>query len=149
MKVLIPECRSLRKSLASEIDKQVAAHVVERIKSHSTLQLGDIGSLPSAIGRMLAESDVRNINGHSEMFVDAYVDLFDAGKLTGNKEVDKGVVYAFAGGTKKLYDFIDNNPICCNAPVNYVNNVGIISSIENFVSVNSCDTGRPLRSGML
>ena len=40
--------------------------------------------------RMLADSDVRNINAHTEMFVDAYVDLFDAGKLTGNKPVDKG-----------------------------------------------------------
>ena len=123
---------------ASEIDKQIAKHVVEKIRSHSTLQLG-IGSLPNCIGKMLAESDVRNINAHTEMFVDAYVDLFDAGKLTGNKPVDKGkALYTFAGGTKKLYDFIDNNPICCNAPVDYVNNVNVIGSINNFVSVNSC-----------
>lgn len=123
---------------ATKIDKMIASHVVERIKSHSTLQLG-IGSLPSCIGKMLAESDIRNINAHTEMFVDAYVDLFEQGKLTGNKNVDKGkALYTFAGGTQRLYDFIDNNPICCNAPVNYVNNVNIISSIENFVSVNSC-----------
>lgn len=122
----------------SEIDKMIAKHVVERIRSHSTLQLG-IGALPSTIGKMLAESDARNINAHTEMFVDAYVDLFEAGKLTGNKNVDKGkALYTFAGGTKRLYDFIDNNPICCNAPVNYVNNVHIISSIKNFISVNSC-----------
>lgn len=128
----------LKTKPASKIDKMVASHVVERIKSHSTLQLG-IGSLPNAIGKMLAESDIRNINGHTEMFVDAYVDLFEAGKLTGNKNVDKGkALYTFAGGSQRLYDFIDNNPICCNAPVNYVNNVNIISSIENFVSVNSC-----------
>jgi acyl-CoA hydrolase len=95
----------------TKIDRMIASPVVERIKSHSTLQLG-IGALPSTIGKMLAESDVRNINGHTEMFVDAYVDLFEAGKLTGNKHVDKGkAVYTFAGGTKRLYDFIDNNPI--------------------------------------
>ena len=123
---------------ASNIDRMIASHVVERIKSHSTLQLG-IGALPSAIGKMLADSDVRNINAHTEMFVDAYVDLFDAGKLTGNKNVDKGkAVYTFAGGTRRLYEFLDNNPICCNAPVDYVNNVHVISSIDNFVSVNSC-----------
>ena len=122
----------------SKIDRMIASHVVERIKSHSTLQLG-IGALPSTIGKMLAQSDIRNINAHTEMFVDAYVDLFEAGKLTGNKNVDKGkALYTFAGGTQRLYDFIDNNPICCNAPVNYVNNVHIISSIKNFVSVNSC-----------
>lgn len=122
----------------TETDKKIAAHVVEQIRSHSTLQLG-IGSLPSCIGSMLSESDVRNINCHTEMFVDAYVDLFDAGKLTGNKPVDKGkAVYTFAGGTKKLYDFIDDNPICCSAPVNYVNNIATVAQIDNFISVNSC-----------
>lgn len=122
----------------SEIDKRIAEHVVEKIRSHSTLQLG-IGSLPSCIGTLLAESDVRNINAHTEMLVDSYVDLYDAGKLTGNKPVDRGkALYAFAGGTQRLYDFIDDNPICCNAPVNYVNNITTIAQIDNFVSVNSC-----------
>lgn len=123
---------------ASEIDKQIAAHVVEKIQSHSTLQLG-IGSLPNCIGQMLAESDVSHINAHTEMLVDAYIDLFNAGKLTGDKPIDTGkILYTFAGGTRKLYDFIDNNPICSSAPVNYVNNVDVIASIDNFVSVNSC-----------
>ena len=122
----------------TEIDKKIASHIVPRIKSHSTLQLG-IGSLPLCIGSMLAESDRRNINAHTEMFTDAYVDLFDAGKLTGNKPIDKGkAVYTFAGGTKRLYDFIDDNPICCNAPVDYVNNIATVAQIKNFVSVNSC-----------
>lgn len=122
----------------SEIDKQIAAHVVDKIKSHSTLQLG-IGSLPLCIGQLIAESDLRNINAHTEMFTDAYVDLFEAGKLTGNKPIDKGkAVYTFAGGSKRLYDFIDDNPICCNAPVDYVNNISTIAQIPNFVSVNSC-----------
>ena len=122
----------------SEIDKMIASHIVPRIKSHSTLQLG-IGSLPLCIGSMLAESDQRNINAHTEMFTDAYVDLFEAGKLTGNKPIDKGkAVYTFAGGTKRLYDFINDNPICCNAPVDYVNNIATISKIDNFVSINSC-----------
>ena len=121
-----------------EIDKKIAAHVVERIKSHSTLQLG-IGSLPLCIGQMIADSDLRNINAHTEMLTDAYVDLFDAGKLTGNKPIDKGkAVYTFAGGSKRLYDFIDDNPICCSAPVDYVNLIETIAKIENFVSVNSC-----------
>jgi acyl-CoA hydrolase len=122
----------------SEIDKMIASYIVPRIKSHSTLQLG-IGSLPLCIGSMLAESDQRNINAHTEMFTDAYVDLFEAGKLTGNKPIDRGkAVYTFAGGTKRLYDFIDDNPICCSAPVDYVNNITTIAQIPNFVSVNSC-----------
>ena len=122
----------------SEIDKKIAGYVVEKIKSHSTLQLG-IGSLPLCIGQMIADSDLRNINAHTEMFTDAYVDLFNAGKLTGNKPIDKSkAVYTFAGGSKRLYDFIDDNPICCNAPVDYVNSIATIAKIENFVSVNSC-----------
>lgn len=122
----------------TEIDRAIAGHVVERIKSHSTLQLG-IGSLPLCIGQMIADSDLRNINAHTEMLTDAYVDLFEAGKLTGNKPIDKGkAVYTFAGGSKRLYDFIDDNPICCSAPVDYVNLIETVAKIDNFVSVNSC-----------
>ena len=128
----------LKTKAPSEIDKMIASHIVPRIKSHSTLQLG-IGSLPLCIGSMLAESDQRNINAHTEMFTDAYVDLFEAGKLTGNKPFDKGkAVYTFAGGTRRLYDFINDNPICCSAPVDYVNNIATIAKIPNFVSINSC-----------
>ena len=122
----------------TKIDRYIAEYVVSQIESHSTLQLG-IGALPGCIGSMLADSDVRNINAHTEMFVDAYVDLFDAGKLTGNKPVDKGkAVYTFAGGSQRLYDFIDDNPICCSAPVDYVNSITTVAKIKNFISINSC-----------
>ena len=122
----------------SEIDRKIASHVVKKIKSDSTLQLG-IGSLPLCIGQMIADSDLNNIKAHTEMLTDAYVDLFEAGKLTGNKPIDVDkAVYTFAGGSKRLYDFINNNPICCNAPVDYVNSIATISQIKNFVSVNSC-----------
>lgn len=123
---------------ASEIDIQIANHVVPLIEDNSTLQLG-IGGLPNCIGGMLAESDIKSLNAHTEMFVDAYVDLYNAGKLNGEKPIDKDkILYTFAGGTKKLYDFINNNPQCCCAPVNYVNNVNVIASIDKFISVNSC-----------
>lgn len=128
----------LKSKKPTEIEEKIARNVVERINSHSTLQLG-IGGLPNCVGSMLADSDVKNINAHTEMLVDAYVNLFDAGKLTGNKPIDKGsALYSFAGGSKKLYDFIDNNPICCCAPVDYVNKISTISTIDNFVSINSC-----------
>lgn len=88
---------------------------------------------------MLAESDISDISAHSEMFVDAYMNLYYAGKLTNNKKADKGLsVYTFAGGSKELYEFIDDNPICCSAPVDYVNSIHTISQIDNFVSINSC-----------
>lgn len=133
-----PPMDTLETKPPTKIDRYIAEYVVSQIESHSTLQLG-IGSLPGCIGSLLAESDVRNINAHTEMFVDAYVDLFEAGKLTGNKPVDKGkAVYTFAGGSQRLYDFIDDNPICCSAPVDYVNNIATVSKIKNFISINSC-----------
>lgn len=128
----------LKSKPETDIDRAIAKQVVERISDNTTLQLG-IGGLPNCIGKMLAASDVKNISAHTEMLVDAYVDLYDAGKLTGNKPIDTGkALYTFAGGTDKLYNFIDNNPVCCTAPVNYVNNVSVIRSIDNFVSINSC-----------
>ena len=73
------------------------------------------------------------------MLVDSYVDLYEAGKITGNKNRDKGkIIYAFAGGTQRLYDFINDNQIVFNAPVSYVNNVGVVASIDKFISINGC-----------
>ena len=123
---------------ATEVDNKIAEIVVGMIENGSTLQLG-IGGLPSAIGKKLAESDIKDLSGHTEMLVDSYVDLYEAGKITGNKNRDKGkIVYAFAGGTQRLYDFIDNNQVVFNAPVSYVNNIGVVASIDKFVSINSC-----------
>ena len=94
---------------------------------------------PTVSAKMLAESDIRDLGGHSEVLVDAFMNLYYAGKLTNNKTRDKGLsVYTAAVGSKALYDFIDDNPICCCAPVDYVNNVHTISEIDNFISINSC-----------
>ena len=122
----------------TEIDKLTAKHVVEKIESGSTLQLG-IGGLPTCIGKMLCDSDVKDLSCHTELLVDSYYDLYAAGKITGNKNVLKGkMVYTFAGGSRQLYDMVDNNPILCGAPVDFVNSIGVVSQIDKFVSVNSC-----------
>ncbi len=119
-------------------DRRIAEYIVSEVRNGSALQLG-IGAVPNSIGKMLAESDIRDLSGHSEVLVDAFMNLYYAGKLTNNKNVDKGLtVYTSAVGSKALYDFIDDNPICCIAPVDYVNNVHTISSIDNFISINSC-----------
>ena len=88
---------------------------------------------------MLADSNVKDLSGHTEMLVDSYVDLYNAGKLTNTKKNHPGkLVYGFAGGTKRLYDFIDDNPVCYTMPVEYVNNVQTVADIPQFVSINSC-----------
>lgn len=119
-------------------DRRIAESIVERIRNGSTLQLG-IGGIPNAVGKMLAESDIRDLGCHTELMCDAYMNLYYAGKLTNDKARDKGLsVYASAAGSKELYDFIDDNPICCCAPVDYVNGVKTVSEINSFISINSC-----------
>lgn len=135
-----PELAVLSTKKPSEIDQQIAHYVVQNLESGSTLQIG-IGSLPSSIGSQIAKSDLNELNIHTEMFVDAYLDLYESGKIVNriNLPMDYGrAVYSFAAGSKKLYDFIDNNPACCCAPVEWVNNCSNIEQIEKFISINSC-----------
>lgn len=123
---------------ATDVELKIAEHIVPHIKSGSTLQLG-IGGIPNTIGAMLADSDVEDLSVHTEMFVEAYLKLYQAGKITGSKNIDKGkMVYTFASGSRELFEFINNNPITCVAPVDYVNDIGVIGSIDRMVSINSC-----------
>ncbi len=121
----------------SAVDMAVANLVVPEIPDGACLQLG-IGSMPNTIGKMIAESDLKDLGVHTEMYVDAFVDMAAAGKLTGlRKPFDRGrQVYAFAAGSQKLYDYINNNPACMAAPVSYVNDIARVSQIDNFISIN-------------
>ena len=133
-----PPLATMPQPEATYEDRKIAEYIVERVRNDSTLQLG-IGALPNTVGKMLAESDIRDLSAHSEMFVDAYMNLYYAGKLTNKKKRDKGLsVYTFGGGSQELYEFIDDNPICCCAPVDYVNNIHTIAEIDNFISINGC-----------
>ncbi len=123
---------------AKGADAKIAEFILPLIESGSCLQLG-IGALPNHLGELIAESDLKDFSVHTEMMVDSFVDLYNAGKITGNKKIDPGkMVYTFAQGTKKLYDFLDDNPLCMAAPVSYVNNIEVIGSIDKMVSINSC-----------
>jgi len=123
---------------ATEIDKQIGRLVVERISSGSTLQLG-VGGLPNYIGSLMLESDINDLGVHSEMYVDAYYKLFCEGKVTGNKNINTGkMLCTFAQGSEELYDFVNDNPLVCFAPVGYVNAKHVISANDKMVSINSC-----------
>ncbi len=123
---------------ATEVDHAVAKLIVDEIPDGACLQLG-IGGMPNAVGSLIAESDLKDLGVHTEMYVDAFVDIAKAGKITGaRKNIDKGrQVYAFGAGTKKLYDYINRNPECMSAPVNYTNDVRTIASLDNFISINN------------
>lgn len=122
----------------SDVDKKVAEMIVNEIPNGACLQLG-IGGMPNAVGKMIAESDLKDLGVHTEMYVDAFVDLTEAGKITGaHKNIDRyRQTYAFASGSQKLYDFLDDNPSCMAAPVNYTNDMYNIAKIDNFISINN------------
>ena len=122
----------------TEVDQAVANLIVPEIPNGACLQLG-IGGMPNTIGAMIAQSDLKDLGVHTEMYVDAFVDISKAGKITGQrKKLDKGrQVYAFAAGTQKLYDSVDRNPDVMAAPVDYTNDVRVLAQLDNFVSINN------------
>lgn len=123
---------------ATEVDEAVAKMIVEQIPDGACLQLG-IGGMPNAVGSLIAQSDLKDLGVHTEMYVDAFVDIAKAGKINGSKKnINKGrQTYAFAAGTQKLYDYLDDNPECMSVPVDYANDIDIISAHDNFISINN------------
>ena len=123
----------------TEVDMAVAKLVVNEIPNGACLQLG-IGGMPNTIGSLIAQSDLKDLGVHTEMYVDGIVDMALAGQITGkNKAVDPGrQVFAFAAGSKKMYDYMERNPEVMGAPVDYTNDVRIIAQLDNFMSINNC-----------
>ncbi len=120
------------------VDQAVADLIVPQIPDGACLQLG-IGGMPNAVGSMIAKSDLKDLGVHTEMYVDGFVDIAMAGKITGaRKNLDRGrQTYAFAAGTQKLYDYLADNPACMSAPVDYTNDVRVVAQLDNFISINN------------
>jgi acyl-CoA hydrolase len=122
----------------SPTDVRIAELLIKEIDDGACLQLG-IGGLPNVIGTLIAESNLKDLGLHTEMLVDSCVDLYEQGKITGaRKVVDRyKMAYTFAMGTRKLYDFLDENPICASYPVNYINDPRIIGLNPKVVAINN------------
>lgn len=123
---------------ASVVDQAVANQIVEQIPNGACLQLG-IGGMPNAVGALIAQTDLKDLGVHTEMYVDAFVELSKAGKITGRKKnIDRGLqVFSFAAGKQSLYDYLHENPNCRAASVAYTNDARVISQIDNFISINN------------
>ncbi len=130
---------TIPKAPVTDVDRKIAELIVPEIPNGAVLQLG-IGGLPNYIGEALANSDIKDLGVHTEMLVDAYLDLEKAGKLTNNsKNIDKGRgVWAFCMGSQELYDWVRENPASASAPVNYTNSPYVIAQNDNVISVNNC-----------
>ena len=123
---------------ATDVDKAVAKLIVDEIPNGACLQLG-IGGMPNAVGSLIAESDLKDLGVHTEMYVDDFVDIAKAGKINGSKKnIDRfRQTYGFGAGTKKMYDYLDENPELMSAPVSYTNDIRSISALDNFMSINN------------
>lgn len=119
-----------------EEDAAMGKIIADMIPNGATIQLG-IGGVPNAVARSLLRH--RDLGIHTEMFVDGMVDLIEAGVATGTRKkthVGKAI-YAFAAGTKRMYDFLDDNPHIEAHPVDYTNHPANIAKNPGLISVNA------------
>src|SRR2546423_1019477 len=120
----------------NQMQREIGRHVADLIEDGATLQLG-IGAIPDAV--LQALTDRRDLGVHTEMFSDGVLDLVEKGVITGaSKVIDRGkIVSSFVVGSRRLLDFIDDNPVVEMQPMDYTNNTHIIRQFEHMVSVNS------------
>lgn len=114
----------------------IAEYIAEHVPNGATLQLG-YGGIPGAVGQSL--KDKRDFGVHSEVLSDVLLDLYEAGAITCEKKsfMPYKWVAAFADGTKRIYDFVDDNPMVEMHTCGFVNNPYIIAQNDNLISVNS------------
>ncbi|MGE5455021.1 MAG: acetyl-CoA hydrolase/transferase family protein [Methylocystaceae bacterium] len=122
---------------ASEVDRLIAGHILDQLNDGCCIQLG-IGGMPNILGKLISETDLKDLGGHTEMLSDAYIDMFESGRMTGlRKNVDIGkIVYTFALGTRKLYDFVHNNTALASYNTGYSNHPLSLAKIDKLISIN-------------
>ena len=124
---------------ATEEDKAIAGFIVPHIADGATLQLG-IGTMPNVVGAMISESDLKDLGMHTELCGDAYLRMFEAGKLTNRRKTfqkGKGVT-GLLFGSRALYDWADENPGLAIEPLSFVNDPAVIARHDDMISINSC-----------
>lgn len=137
--VIIEESRPLcamKKPEFSELNTAIARNVASLIEDGSVLQTG-IGGIPDAVLPLL--SDRKDLGVHSELVSDGVIPLIEAGVITGERKNFKPrkIIAGFVLGTKRMFDFVDNNPIFEFHPTAYVNDPGLIARNDRMVAINS------------
>lgn len=118
-----------------DLSRRIARHIANLIEDGSTLQLG-IGNIPDAVLHNL--HGFKNLGIHTEMFSDGVIPLVEAGVIDNSeKTLHRGkIVASFVIGSRKLYDFVNNNPMVEFHPTEYVNDPFVIAQNEKLVSIN-------------
>lgn len=120
----------------TETDIQIGKNVAELVEDGACLQMG-IGGIPNAVLAQLGNH--KDLGVHSEMFADGILPLVEKGVVNGRrKKLDKGkMVACFLMGSKKLYDFIDDNPMVAMMDVAHTNSVHVIRKNSRVTAINS------------
>jgi itaconate CoA-transferase len=119
-----------------EEDEAMGNLIAEMIPNGACIQLG-IGGVPNAVAKSLMNH--RDLGIHTEMFVDSMVDLVERGVANGSQKAfhPGKALYAFAAGSQRMYEFLDDNPYIEAHPVSYTNFPPNIARNDNVISVNS------------
>ena len=122
----------------TDVERKIANFIMPHIHDGCCLQLG-IGGMPNLIGGMIVDSDLKDLGGHTELFVESFMKMILAGKMTGRKKaIDRNLcTYAFALGTQEMYDFMHLNHGLMAYPASYTNSHRTIAQLDNFISINN------------
>ncbi|MEI7733555.1 MAG: acetyl-CoA hydrolase/transferase C-terminal domain-containing protein [Verrucomicrobiota bacterium] len=123
-------------ALPDPVEAAIGRHVAALVEDGATLQMG-IGAIPNAVLGQLTNH--KNLGIHTEMFADGVLELVEKGVVNGmEKNIDRGrIVSTFLMGSKKVYDFIHDNPGVRMMDVGYTNNIDIIKRNPKVTSINS------------
>lgn len=120
------------------IELAIGRHIAGLIDDGATLQMG-IGGIPDGVLQTLRTAGVRDLGIHTEMFSDGVIDLVELGVVTNaRKTIHRGkIVAGFVLGTRRLYEFLHNNPIVEMHPIDYTNDPFVIAQNERMIAINA------------
>jgi acyl-CoA hydrolase len=120
----------------SKIEQQIGNNCAELVEDGATLQMG-IGAIPNAVLKALGNH--KDLGIHTEMFSDGVIELVENGVITGKKKAKhpEKIVASFVMGSRKLYDFVDDNPMIAMLDVAYVNDTAVIRKNPKVTAINS------------
>jgi acyl-CoA hydrolase len=120
----------------TEIELQIGRNVASLVEDGATLQMG-IGAIPNAVLKSLTH--LKDLGVHTEMFSDGVMDLVEKGIITGAKKKKHPgkLVSGFVIGSKRLYDFIDDNPMVAMLDIEYINDTAVIRKNPKVTAINS------------
>jgi acyl-CoA hydrolase len=135
---LVPYDEKIVEMPASEPDevlRRIGQNVARLVQDGSTIECG-IGRIPRALAEFL--KDKKDLGVHTETFSDWIIELIECGAITcAKKTINRGkIVASFCAGSRRLYDYVDNNPLFEFHPTEYVNDPYVISQHEKMVAIN-------------